>query len=366
MSSSELLRKASSLFVVGFPGPQPDRDVESLIDQGVAGVILFRRNIESAEQVLALNTALKQRAGRPLLSCVDQEGGRVARLRNPPFTAVPSMRELAAGGEAAAAAAGTLLAREVRAVGFDWDFAPVMDVDTNPANPVIGDRSLSRDPELVCKLGVALGVAMEAEGVASCAKHFPGHGDTHLDSHLHLPSLPHGLERLQQVELKPFQAYARANLASVMTAHVIFQALDPGVPATMSHKVLTGLLRQQLGFGGLIVSDDMEMKAVADHYEIGHAVVESLNAGCDLFLVCHQAAVQRAGIEAIVRAVESGKVARERLDAACAQVSTLAMRFAQVPDPSWLDALSHSSHQQLAARMRPTLPLGLDPTERLA
>lgn len=364
MPKLDTLRQAASLFVVGFPGPAPDRDVEALIDLGIAGAILFKRNIETPEQTLRLNRELKARAGRPFLCAVDQEGGRVARLRDAPFTALPPMRELSQRGVEAAEAAGALLAREVRAVGFDWDFAPVLDVDTNPANPVIGNRSFSRDPQAVGELGVALARAMEAEGVASCGKHFPGHGDTLQDSHKDLPRLPHDLARLREIELPPFRAYARANLASIMTAHVVFEALDPEVPATMSKKVLGGLLREELGFGGVIVSDDMEMKAVADNFDLPSACVKALDAGVDLFLVCHHASVQRGCIERVAAAVESGELPRARFDDARERVRLLATRFAQGPETGGLQALESKEHQALAARLLHAGEAGHDPTER--
>jgi len=365
MASPETLRQAASLFVVGFPGPRPDRDLEALIDQGIAGAILFKRNIETPEQTLALNRALKKRANRNFLCAVDQEGGRVARLRGAPFTALPSMRDLSRGGTHAAEMAGALLAREVRAVGFDWDFAPVLDVDTNPKNPVIADRSFSREPSRVAELGVALAAAMEAEGVASCGKHFPGHGDTHQDSHKDLPTLPHALARLREVELAPFKAYARANLASIMTAHVVFEALDSGVPATMSQRVLQGLLREELGFGGLIVSDDMEMKGIADHFDLPASCVKAVNAGVDLFLVCHHAQVQRACIEAVANAVERGELSRARFDDARERVRILAVRFAQGPETGGLEALESKLHREAAAELLHAGELGHDPTERV-
>src|SRR5690606_30968294 len=217
---SQLHRDVARLFMVGFPGTTPDSELLKLMAAGVSGAILFRRNVGTAEETAALNAELKAKAGRPFLLAVDQEGGRVARLRGAPFTSLPAMRTLGAQGDTnAIERVGRLLAHELRALHFDWDFAPVLDVDTNPANPVIGDRAFSDDPQEVARLGVALGRGLEAGGVASCGKHFPGHGDTSQDSHLELPHLPHDLERLRQVELVPFAAWARAGLASLMTAH---------------------------------------------------------------------------------------------------------------------------------------------------
>jgi beta-N-acetylhexosaminidase len=358
-----LFRECASLFIVGFPGLVPDPEVVKLIDEGVGGVILFKRNVDSPAQVSSLVRALKTRAGRPLLASVDQEGGRVARLRGAPFTALPPMRQLGTSGDLALLErAGRLLAHEVRALGFDVDFAPVLDVDTNPANPVIGDRSFHRGAAEVARLGVALARGLEAGGVASCGKHFPGHGDTAKDSHLDLPSLPHGLERLRQVELVPFAAYARAGLASVMTAHVIFDALDPGVPATMSAKVMEGLLRKELGFQGVVVSDDLEMRAIADHFSVERAVVEGVKAGVDAFLVCHQAGVQRRAIEALVRAVESGEVPRERLAEARARLDALSRRFVHGPE-DLLGTLGTPAHEALRAGLSTETFVGGDPTE---
>jgi beta-N-acetylhexosaminidase len=363
--ASALFRDVARLFMVGFPGTTPDAALLELMREGVGGAILFKRNITSPEQTEALNRELKGQAGRPFLLAVDQEGGRVARLRGAPFTSLPPMRQLGErGSEAEVERTGRLLAYELRALHFDWDFAPILDVDTNPANPVIGDRSFSRDPHQVARLGVALSRGLEAGGVASCGKHFPGHGDTSQDSHLDLPRLPHTLERLRQVELVPFAAYAKAGLASLMTAHVVFDALEPGLPATMSHKVLEGLLRGELGFDGVLVSDDLEMKAIADHYSVEEAAVLGTLAGVDLFLVCHHADVQRRAIEAVVRAVESGRVPRARIEQAHRRLDRLFARFVRGPDAP-AERLASAEHQALARGLEGSAA-GKDPTEVLA
>ncbi len=357
-----LERRCAGLLLIGFPGTAADDEVKRLIDDGAMGVILFKRNVTDATGTAELIRQLKRHAGRPLCAAVDQEGGRVARLRGPPFTNLPPMRELGRrGDEALCERTGRLLAHEVRAVGFDWDYAPVLDVDTNPKNPVIGDRSFHHTPGRVAQLGVALARGLEAGGVASCAKHFPGHGDTEKDSHLDLPRLPHGLERLRQVELPPFAAYARAGLASVMTAHVIFDALEPGVPATMSPRAVA-LLREELGFKGLLVSDDLEMKAIAEHFSVEEAIVRSLAAGCDLFLVCHKAAVQRRCIEALAQAVREGRVSEARLAEAEARIATLVQRFVRGPEDRVAE-LGSQAHRALAAGLDAEAVAGRDPTE---
>ncbi len=343
---------AAGMFCVGFDGLTPSRQVLDLIERGVSGVVLFARNVESPHQVAALVRELKQAAGRPLLACVDQEGGRVMRLRDG-FTPVPTMRAIGSTRQPELAGrVGRLLAREVRAVGFDLDFAPVLDVDTNPDNPVIGNRSFGRSPELVARMGAALIEGMQGEGVAACGKHFPGHGDTAQDSHLDLPRLPHGMERLESIELPPFREAIRAGIGSLMTAHVIFEALDPSVPATISRRVLTGLLRERLGFEGLIVSDDLEMKAVADHYGIDATVVAGTAAGVDLFLGCHANDQVHQAIDRLVEAVRAGEVDAARLEAAEARRETLFQRFVRPAPPTpELDALRCQEHLDLVRQI---------------
>ncbi|MBI5068790.1 MAG: beta-N-acetylhexosaminidase [Deltaproteobacteria bacterium] len=364
-SMSALDAACASLFTVGFHGAAPSPEVRELVRRGVGGVILFARNVESAAQVAGLTGALKREAGRPLLLSVDQEGGRVMRLRERHgFTELPAMRALGArGDEALARQAGALLGRELRAVGIDLDYAPVVDVDTNPENPVIGDRAFSADPAVVGRLGAALAQGLQSQGVAACAKHFPGHGDTSQDSHRDLPRLTHELPRLRSVELPPFAALARAGVASVMTAHVVFSALDRDRPATMSPAVLR-LLREECGFHGPVISDDLEMKAVAEHFPLAEAVVASVNAGVDVILVCHRPGVQHAAIDALRAAVERGHISRERLQEAQARAAVLRRWAGPPPDADALaGVLRTPEHLALAARLPADGP-GQDPTAR--
>lgn len=287
-----------------------------MIGEGIGGTILFARNATTAAQVRTLSSAIRRAASEigcaaPFVS-IDHEGGRVVRAREG-FTAVPEMREVGAKGPEEAARIGSIFARELKSAGIDVNFAPVVDVDSNPSNPVIGARSFSADPATAGACAASFIRAMQAGGVAACAKHFPGHGDTHVDSHLDLPVLPHGLDRLKEVELPPFIEAIAAGVASVMTAHVVFEALDPGIPATMSARAVDGLLRRDLGFSGVIFSDDLEMKAIADRMPFGEACVRALEAGCDCLLVCHELERQRAAIAAIAEAIRSGRLARERV-----------------------------------------------------
>jgi beta-N-acetylhexosaminidase len=326
---TELDAAAARLLTVGFAGKIVDDDIGRLIDRGVGGVVLFSRNVGTAEEVADLTAALKRRAGRPLLIAIDQEGGRVARLRAG-FTRLPPFRDVGrAADHELARELGAVVGRELAAVGIDWNYAPVLDVDTNPDNPVIGDRSLSRDPAEVARLGIAFAAGLADAGIAACAKHFPGHGDTHQDSHLALPRLSHSRERLDRVELVPFRAAAAANIPSIMTAHVVFEALERELPATMSQRVVRGILREELGYGGVVVTDDLEMKAIADHFAIEDVVMHGLEAGVDAFLCCHSAELAHRAADAITRGVKSGRVAPERFDEALTRVSALAERFAR-------------------------------------
>jgi beta-N-acetylhexosaminidase len=353
MTGSTLDREVAGLLCVGFHGTSPSPEVLELIRRGVGGVILFSRNLVDAEQVAGLVGALKRAAGRPLLVSIDQEGGRVARRRAAHgFTELPPMRRLGeAGDEGLAFEAGALLGRELRAVGIDQDYAPVVDVDTNPANPVIGDRSLSRDPGRVASLGAALARGLQSAGVAACAKHFPGHGDTSQDSHLTLPRLAHPLARLEAVELPPFTALARAGVAAVMTAHVVFEPLDPLRPATLSPAVLR-LLRETCGFDRACVSDDLEMKGIADHVPLEEAAPGALAAGVDKLLICHTASVQHRAIDLLRGAVEDGRIGRERLAEAGRRVAGLLRWAGPPPDPrAARAALRTAEHLALAERL---------------
>jgi beta-N-acetylhexosaminidase len=346
----------------------------------VGGVILFTRNVKEPAQVAELSRELKAAAPGPLLVSIDQEGGRVQRLRPPFWTSWPSMRRLGRideqggilglTGAAVAEKVGRLIARELSACGIDLNYAPVVDVDTNPLNPVIADRSFSRDPRRVARLGIALGQGLEKGGVASCVKHFPGHGDTSQDSHLTLPRLAHDKRRLWEVELVPFVAAARAGLASVMTAHVRFEAFDR-LPATLS-PVSLGLLRHDVEFKGCCISDDLEMKAISETWGVPDAAGLAVAAGCDAVLVCHTLQLQHDSIDAIARGARAGPLPRERLVEAAARVATLQKfaRAASAVDPMAASAAcATEEHRHFAAQLAETATAAErmgDPTEQRA
>ncbi len=313
------------LFCVGLSGLDLSDEDKQILNRGVGGIVLFSRNVDTPEQVAQLIEQARAYAGPDVLASVDQEGGNVARLDDG-FHRVPTMRDLgkaiAEDGAVLSLAfeVGQCLGQDLREVGFDLDFAPILDVDTNPANPVIGDRSISSDPEQVATIGQKLIEGLQSQGIIACGKHFPGHGDTQQDSHFELPRLPHALERMQQIELYPFrkviaQDQSKGGLA-IMTAHVVFDAIDPELPGTLCQSVLTDLLRNTMGFEGLCVSDCMEMKAIADGGSWGGTVgasVRGIEAGVDMALVCHTHDVMHQAIDAVEAAAAEGAISQERI-----------------------------------------------------
>ncbi len=348
------------LLFVGFVGTKVPGELASLIRQGrVGGIILFSRNVESPGQLRALLESLHDVAppGAPLMIAIDQEGGRVQRLRAP-WTEWPPMRRLGDRDEPAQTRAfASALARELGDMKINLDFAPVVDVDTNPDNPVIGDRAFGREPGRVVRHAVPVIEALQEAGVAACAKHFPGHGDTDLDSHLQLPRLSHDLDRLREVELAPFAAAAAAGVASIMTAHVVFEAIDRRRPATISPDVMA-LLREELGYDGVVFSDDLEMKAVADHYRPEQLVEGALTAGVDALLVCSDLGLAREVLGRLERSpdalVERGVqrvVALKRRYAAASPRSGAGAEPAEDPPPAVL-----SLDQAVAAGLGPDEP----------
>ena len=288
MIAQSLRRSAGQVLLAGFPGTDPPAElVAAAADGALGGFVLFRRNLGDYEQVAALCGRLTAAfpEDEPPFVAVDQEGGRVQRL-GPPVLQLPPMRRLGQVDDPGLTEeVAYLLGQQLAALGFNWDFAPVLDVDSNPQSPVIGDRSFGDEPERVVRHARAFARGLGRAGVAACGKHFPGHGDTALDSHFALPELIHDRERLQRVELAPFATLA-GELEAMMTAHIVTRALDPDRPATLSRAVLQGVLREQLGFTGLLVSDDLEMKAISEHFGIGYAACEAIAAGCDCILVC--------------------------------------------------------------------------------
>ena len=341
----ELSKLCGQLVVGGFSGTSLTPSFERALRAGErGGAILFKRNLGGGlDEVLALTASIVAASGEPPILAVDQEGGRVARF-GPPALRVPPMRRLTAIGDPELTERVTRAqAMELRALGFSTGFAPVLDVDTNPANPVIGDRSFARDAAVVARYAVAAAAGMRKGGIFACGKHFPGHGDTHVDSHLALPVVDRARAEIDAVEVAPFRALARAGIEAMMTAHVVFSALDAEVPATLSYAICTALLRRDLGFQGVLFSDDLEMKALRAPVE--ETAVGAIAAGCDLLLVCSDESLQARAHEALVREAERSAEFLARCREAHARALGLRRAFPPRPvgDRAALDAVFASS-----------------------
>jgi beta-N-acetylhexosaminidase len=314
--------KIGQLFMCGFDGWEPTTEIESLIaEYGIGGVIYFRRNLQEASQVEELSVKLQTAATIPLFIAIDQEGGMVVRLEQGVTVMPGAMAQGAAGDERLTYEAAKWSGAELRAMGVNMNFAPCLDVNNNPLNPVIGVRSYGENPKHVAKLGAAAIHGYRDGGIIAVAKHFPGHGDTASDSHHELPAVLHDIERLNAVELAPFRKAIEQGVDAVMTAHVVFPAFEPdNVPATLSRKILTDLLRNHLGFLGVIVTDCLEMSAIAETLGVARGAVEAIKAGADIVLVSHRSARQTAALEAVMEAVMTGEIPEFRINEAARRV----------------------------------------------
>jgi beta-N-acetylhexosaminidase len=362
----------------------PDDFLKALQTYRPAGITLFRAfNVDNPAQVRRLTGQLQEAARRielpPLLMAVDQEGGQLMAI-GPGTTLLPGNMALGATRDPALARrAGDVLGAELRAMGVNLNYAPCCDVLINPQNPVIGIRSFGEDPLQVSELATAMIGGIQSRGVAATAKHFPGHGDTAGDSHYELPSLPHSLERLQQVEFPPFGAAIMAGVKMIMTAHVAVPAIDgpDAPPATLSAAVLKGLLRGQLGFDGVIITDAMDMHAIPQGEALGENAVRAVEAGADLLLMMSDPADQRCVHAVLKQAVEARPGALSEYEPSLERVAVLKEWLANQPAAPGIDVVGCAAHQEVAdeiARRSVTLirntagllPLRLPPEARVA
>ena len=337
--------------IAGFDGRDINDEIRfALGELGAGGVILFTRNYEEPAQLRELVVRLRDLCVHDRLwVCVDQEGGKVQRFKEP-FTAWPDMASFAEYGDPAMAGKFACFnARELRAVGIDWNFAPVADLNTRSDNPVIGRRSFSGDPSAAAEYVEAVVKGFQSEGVMACAKHFPGHGDTTADSHVDLPVDERDEERFRKVEFAPFQAAAQSGVASFMTAHVLYPAMDEKLPATLSSKILD--MARQLPYRGLIVSDDLEMAAIADRYGMAEAGIMALSAGCDVLLCCRQAERQEDLLRGIYDAALSGKIPRQTMLDSSKRIEWGLGRF-PLKEMLPLNEIGRGEHGELAERIR--------------
>lgn len=343
--------------MVGFYGTQVTDELRAFVHRyKVSNFILFRRNVVDRGQLAALCEALQalslEATGLPAIIATDQEGGTVSRLPEDCASVPTAMAVAATGDPAYAYQAGQITGRELMALGVNCDLAPSVDVNSNPLNPVINVRSYGDTPQQVSGFGCAMIRGLQENGVLACAKHFPGHGDTAVDSHIGLPSVDKTMEELERCELAPFRAAIDAGVGAVMTTHILFPQIDPsGVPATMSRTILTGLLREGMGFGGIIITDCMMMDAIAKYYGTVEGSVAACAAGADMVCICHDLDLSARAVEAISRAIEDGRIGRTQMEASAARIDAWKRKLAQAPKPD-ISCAGCEAHRAAVARMR--------------
>lgn len=338
-------------FLVGFEGNSLPPELASLLQKGLAGVAIFERNFESLEGLRKLTSEIRCAAGRSVLIGMDQEGGTRYALK-PPFTQWPAPSEIGLLEDTPLVVRmAQIMAKELAAVGSNLDFAPMLDLAMNPDSPVTAQRSFGADPRKVARKGVAFIRGLESGGALACAKHFPGHGDTQVDPHQDLPVFQGDLKRLNEVELAPFVKAIGAGVPLIMTAHILLPKIDAERPASLSRKMLAQTLRQQMKFGGVILADDLGMGAIARRFGAGEAAVESLLAGADVVMLCHDWLAVRPAIEAVEKAFGQGRFNSTEWHASHLRIERLRAAVDKRPAPA-LEIVGCPSHRALASKIR--------------
>ncbi len=326
MSTQESRKIAGQLIMIRFPGTVLDQATANFIRaNGIRGVCLFRGNMTDSVQLAKLTADLRDVMGPNSLIAIDQEGGAVVRSTWVP--APPAAMGLGAADDTDLAyRTGAAVARAAKSLGFNWNFAPVLDLNNNPNNPVIAERSFGAEPKRAVELAMAWMAGSHAEGVACCVKHFPGHGDTHVDSHRDLPTVDKALPELDALELAPFRAAAPVAPA-MMTAHIVYPAIDAENPATMSPAILDGILRKQWNYKGIIITDGMDMHAIAGRYGVGNAAVRALLAGADMVMALGTTETQNETLDAIAAALAGGSLSQAAVEERLARLNALAQAY---------------------------------------
>lgn len=331
VKAMSLDEKIGQMVIVGLEGYTVDETAKKLIEgKHVGGFILYKTNVKDASQLLSLINSLKlaNKVNKvPLFISVDEEGGRISRMPNnikklPTNKAIGEINDSSFSFEI-----GEVIAKELKAFGFNMDFAPVLDINSNHNNPVIGDRSFGSNAEIVTKLGIQTMKGIQAGGIVSVVKHFPGHGDTSVDSHIGLPVVNNSLGRLKSFELIPFASAIENKADAIMVAHILLPQIDRTYPASMSKIMITDILRNELKYDGVVVSDDLTMGAILKNYDIGEAAIKAIDAGIDILLVCHEYEKELAVINAVKEAVNDGTISEERIDASVYRILKLKQKY---------------------------------------
>lgn len=323
--------KIGQMVIIGLDGYTMNGTTKKMIeDYHVGGFILFGENIKNSDQLITLVNSLKNtnlKSKLPLFLSVDEEGGRVSRMPKE-FKKLPTNKIIGkVNNEDFSYKIGNILGEEIKALGFNMDFAPVLDINSNPKNTVIGDRSFGTNSIIVSKLGIQTMKGIQISGVIPVVKHFPGHGDTSVDSHIGLPSVSTDINTLKRFELVPFDNAIKSGADAVMIAHILLNKIDSKNPASLSKIVITDLLRKQLNFNGLVITDDMTMGAVLKNYNINDAAIKSVNAGSDIVLVCHGSNNEIKVINALKEAVANGTISKNRVDESVYRILKLKSKY---------------------------------------
>jgi len=342
-------------FMLGFQGTSLPAELRVLLAGGLGSVAIYPRNFTSAEGLLALTEDIRRVAGGPVLIGIDQEGGTKFSLPEP-FTQWASPEEFGRlNDEALVQRQAAAMARELRAVGINLNFAPMLDLHLNPDSPVTKGRSFGSDPHRVSRLGAAFIRGMGAGGVLPCAKHFPGHGDASVDPHEDLPVFQGTERRLDSIDLVPFDGAIREGVSFVMTAHILLPQIEPDLPASLSRKLLTQVLRERMEFDGVILADDLGMGAIAKRYGVGEAAVEALRAGCDIVMLCHDWRLAAQAIEEVAEARKAGgfpegewEASQERIE----RTHRVAGSFDEDYGRPGIGKIGCAEHRRLAAEIR--------------
>ncbi len=345
-----LEEKVGQLIIAGFNCRRPPRHILRCLAEGrVGGICLFARNIETPAQVKRLVAECRRAAKQPILVGIDQEGGLVARLRRG-FSESPGAMALGAAGSGQLAEdISLMLGRELAALGINWNFAPVADIAHQPNNPSLSTRSVGRDSALVQEMVSAQIRGLQRAGVAATVKHFPGLGNTIIDTHEALAKVEGSLDYLYREDLVPFKAAIENGVACVMLTHVMFSALDSRNPATLSREIVTGLLREELGYSGAVCSDCMEMRAITRSFDAGEAAVLAVEAGVDLLLFSHTRRRHEGAFRSLLAAVKSGRIPSARVDGAVERIQALKRRFNLDQQPP-ITVIGSDEHRTIAAK----------------
>lgn len=329
--------KIGQLVISGVEGYTLGDNTRELIESyKVGGFIILGENVKDTQQLLGLINDIKAANSKnsiPLFISVDEEGGRVSRLPQE-FKKLPASGKVGKiNNSQFSYNLGSIISDELKAFGFNMDFAPVMDINSNPKNTVIGDRSFGSNADIVTELGIQTMKGLQSGSIASVIKHFPGHGDTSVDSHVGLPVVSKDLERLQEMELIPFSKAAESADA-VMVAHILLTKIDAENPSSMSKAVITDILRKDLKFDGVVITDDMTMGAIVKNYDIGAAAVKSFNAGCDIILVCHQYQDEVGVLDSLKKAALDGTISSQRIYESLYRILKLKQKYKMNDNPA--------------------------------